>query len=387
MSREAWLRLAACAGAAALLQMDGTIITVALPSVGDDFGVGSHTLSWALTAYFVAYAIALFPGGRLVDRLGSRRLALVGLGLFGAGAVIGALAPGFGVLIGSRIVQGAGAGLVSPASLAGAVSGFPPDRRGSALGIWGASSGTANLVGPLLGGVLTVAFGWRANWWVLVPLSAAAALAVVRLVPATVHEDESPRLVELRAGLIAACALVAGLTFTVMIGAFFLAQQYLQEVPEYSALGAAAALLIVALAVALAAPIAGRLADSRGERLPATFGFALSGVALGVLSIPGVPLHGLGPVPLLVAAGFGLGLLFTPASRAALNAVPQARHGRVSATLSAARLVGAAVGAGLAGVAVSGGVTTDHVRLGLLGAAGICLVIGLPAAWRLGGRP
>jgi predicted MFS family arabinose efflux permease len=294
------------------------------------------------------------------------------------------VAPGFGLVVGSRAVQGVGAGLVSPASLAGAVSGFPPERRGAALGIWGASSGTANLIGPLLGGVLTVAFSWRANWWVLVPLSAAAAAGVVALVPPTVRADESPRLVELRRGLIAAAALVAGLTFTVMIGAFFLAQQYLQEVPGYSAIGAAAALVIVALAVGVAAPLAGRLADRRGERLPAVSGFALAGAALGVLAIPGVPLHGLVAAPPLMAAGLGLGLLFTPASRAALNAVPQARHGRVSATLSAARLVGAAAGAGLAGLAVSGGVTAHHVRLGLLGAAAICFAVGLPAAFRLG---
>jgi MFS family permease len=381
--REAWLRLAACAGAASLLQMDGTIITVALPSVGHDLDVGSHTLSWALTVYFLAYAGALFPGGHLVDRLGSRQVALAGLGLFAAGATVGALSPSFELVVASRALQGLGAGLVSPASLAGAVSGFPAERRGTALGIWGASSGMANLIGPLLGGVLTAAFSWRANWWALVPLSLVAAVAVVALVPPTVREDESPRLVELRRSLIAAAALVAGLTFAVMIGAFFLAQQYLQEVPGYSAIGAAAALLIVAAAVAVAAPMAGRLSDRHGERLPAFMGFAVAGTALGVLAIPGVPLHGLGAVAPLVVAGLGLGLLFTPASRAALNAVPQARHGRVSATLSAARLAGAAAGAGLSGLALSGGVTTGHVRLGLLGAAAICLAIGLPAAWRL----
>ncbi len=81
----------------------------------------------------------------------------------------------FAELIVARIVQGAGAGLVSPAALAGAVSGFPPERRGAALGIWGASAGTSNLIGPLLGGLLTVTLGWRADWWALVPLTAAAA--------------------------------------------------------------------------------------------------------------------------------------------------------------------------------------------------------------------
>src|SRR5256714_15541250 len=79
ISRDAWLRLAACAAAAALLQMDGTIVTVALPSVGRELDVGSHTASWILTAYFVAYGLTLFPGGALVDRIGARRVGPLGL--------------------------------------------------------------------------------------------------------------------------------------------------------------------------------------------------------------------------------------------------------------------------------------------------------------------
>src|SRR6266704_2744308 len=86
ITRDAWLRLAACAAAAALLQMDGTIVTVALPSVGRELAVGSHTLAWVLTAYFLAYGLMLFPGGALVDRIGSRRVGLYGLALFAVGA-------------------------------------------------------------------------------------------------------------------------------------------------------------------------------------------------------------------------------------------------------------------------------------------------------------
>ncbi len=384
MPRAAWLQLAACTATAALLQIDGTLITVALPSVGHALDVGSHTLSWVLTLYFIAYAIALFPGGRLVDAYGARTIAFAGLGLFAAGAVAGALSPSFSVLLLSRAVQGVGAGLVSPAALAGAVSGFPPERRGTALGIWGAGSGTANLAGPLLGGVLTVLLGWRANWWALVPLTLAATLAIWRLVPRAVHADESPALGGLRQRVVAAATLVATLTFVVMIGTFFLAQQYLQEVPRYSALGAASTLILVALMVALAAPFAGRLADVRGERWPALLGFTLAGVGLAALGVPGVPLHGVVSLPLLLPVGLGLGLLFAPASRAALNAVPQARHGRVSAVLSAGRLLGAAIGSGLAGLALAPGVSDRHVHGALIGAALICVLVGVPAAAQLG---
>ena len=384
--REAWLRLAACAGAAALLQMDGTIVTVALPSVGEELGADSHELSYVLTAYFVAYGLTLFPGGALVDRVGSRIVGLGGLGVFAAGAVIGALAGSFEVLVVSRVVQGVGAGLVSPASLAGAVSGFPPERRGAALGIWGASSGVANLIGPVVGGLLTVAIDWRACWWFLVPASAAAAVAIWQLVPREVHADESPETSGLRQRVVAAAALVAALTFAVMIGAFYLGQQHLQLAAGYSALGAAAALTLIALVVAVAAPVSGRLADSRGEGQTAALGFCLVALALGVLAIPGVPLDGLGALPLLVPFGLGLGLLFVPASRAALNAVPQAKHGRVSSLLSASRLIGAGVGAVLGGVALSGGVTEEHMRIALGAGAALCLVVGLPAAAELSNR-
>jgi MFS transporter, DHA2 family, methylenomycin A resistance protein len=387
ITRDARLRLAACIGAAALLQIDGTIVTVALPSVGHDLGVNSHRLSGVLTAYFVAYGVMLFPGGSLVDRVGCRRTALAGLALFAGGAVIGALAQSFAVLIASRLVQGTGAGLVSPASLAGAVSGYPRERRGSALGLWGASSGVANLIGPVVGGLLTVAIGWRACWWFLVPAAAASAWAIARFVPSELRDDETPDTAGLRQRVIGAAAVVAALTFVVMIGTFFLAQQYLQEEAGYSALGAAAALTVIALMVGVGAPIAGQLSDSRGERWTAMLGFVVTAGGLVVLGIPGAPLEGPAALALLLPFGLGIGLLFAPASRAALNAVSQSRHGRVSSLLSTCRLLGAALGASLAGIAVTGGVTDTNVHVALLVAAALCIVVGIPAASGLSGTP
>jgi MFS transporter, DHA2 family, methylenomycin A resistance protein len=386
ISRDARLRLAACAGAAALLQIDGTIVTVALPSVGEELNVNSHSLSLVLMAYFLAYGVVLFPGGSLVDRFGSRRVALAGLSVFAGGAVLGALAQSFGFLIVSRLVQGLGAGLVSPASLAGAVSGYPPERRGSALGLWGASSGAANLVGPLIGGLLTVAIDWRACWWFLVPSASAVAWAISRFVPREVYADQTPETAGLRQRVVGAAAIVAALTFVVMIGGFFIAQQYLQQTVGYSALGAAAALTVIAVLVGVGAPLAGRLTDRRGERFTATLGFSSAALGLLLLGIPGAPLHGLAAMPLLLPFGIGIGLLFVPASRAALNAVPQAKHGRVSSLLSMSRLLGAAAGSGLAGLALTGGVTSGNVHAALLVAGAVCLLIGLPAAAELSPR-
>src|SRR5438445_425096 len=152
-------------------------------------------------------------------------------------------------------------------------SGGNPERRGAALGFWGASSGMANLVGPVVGGLLTVAIDWRACWWFFLPASVAVAWGLRRFVPRAVRADESPETAGLRQRVVAAAALVAALTFVVMIGAFYLAQQYLQVSAGYSALGAAAALTLIALLVGVAAPLAGRLADARGEGPTLILGF------------------------------------------------------------------------------------------------------------------
>jgi MFS transporter, DHA2 family, methylenomycin A resistance protein len=384
--RSAWTRLAACTAAAALLQLDGTLITVALPSVAHGLHVKGSSTSAVLSAYFGAYALLLIPGGELVDRFGVRRLALSGLALFAVGALAGALVSNFTELLIARVIQGAGAGLVSPAALAGAISGFPAERRGSALGIWGASAGMSNLLGPLLGGLLTIAFGWRADWWALIPLTMAVAVAIARLVPSVVHVEEEGGNPSMNR-IVAAATLIAALTFAVMIGAFYIAEQYLQRVAGFSALGAAAALVLVALLVGAAAPLAGALVDRRGEQLPTLLGFIGAGVGLVILGLPGVSLDSLVTVLPLIPVGLGLGMLFVPTSRAALNASPLASHGRTSALLSVGRLLGAAVGAGLAGVALSGTLTASTVHHALLLGAALCLVLGIPASMSLRAQP
>jgi MFS family permease len=382
--RSAWSRLAVCTACAALLQLDGTLITVALPSVAHGLHISPSSTSVVLSAYFAAYALLLIPGGELVDRFGARWVALVGLALFAVGLAAGALADNLCVLLVARAVQGAGAGLVSPAALAGAVSGFPPQRRGRALGIWGASAGMSNLLGPLLGGLLTVALGWRADWWALVPLTIAAGVAIARLMPTIVHADQGESRVLNR--IVLAATLVAGLTFAIMIGAFYIVEQYLQRVAGFSALGASGALVLVALLVGAAAPVAGRLVDRHGEQLPALIGFGASALGLMVLGIPGMTLDGVVTILPVIPLGLGLGMLFVPTSRAALNASPSAAHGRTAALLSVGRLLGATVGAGLAGIALSGTLTASTVHRTLLLGAMLCIVVGLPAATGLTAR-
>src|SRR5438270_5589182 len=169
-----------------------------------------------------------------------------------------------------------------------------------------------------------------------------------------------------------------------MIGCFYLAEQYLQRAAGFSALGASSVLVVVALLVGAAAPVAGRLVDLYGERLPAVAGFAASAVGLLVLGVPGVPLHSPVTILPLIPIGLGLGMLFVPTSRAALNATPLSSHGRTSALLSMGRLLGAAVGAGLAGAALAGGVDAAKTHDALLIACAVCVLIGIPASTRLG---
>src|SRR5262249_48295310 len=137
------------------------------------------------------------------------------------------------------------------------------------------------------------------------------------------------------------------------------------------------------------APIAGKLVDRYGEKLPALIGFIAAGIGLALLGIPGFTLDGVVTILPLIPVGLGLGMLFVPTSRAALNATPDASHGRTSALLSVGRLVGAAVGAGLAGVALAGTLTASTVHHTLLLGALICFVIGIPASMYLtgGGAP
>lgn len=215
------------------------------------------------------------------------------------------------------------------------------------------------------------------------PLAIVAAGVIAIHVPQTVRIGETAPSTPVLSPVVVAAGTVAALTFAIMIGSFYLAEQYLQRTAGYSALGASAVLVLVALLVGAGAPVAGRLADRHGERPVAVLGFGLAGVGFAALAIPGMPLDtGLAVAPLM-AVGVGLGMLFAPTSRAALNATPPSLHGRVSAVLSTGRLLGAAVGAGLAGVAIERGPSISTVHESLLIASVACLALGVPASTRL----
>jgi DHA2 family methylenomycin A resistance protein-like MFS transporter len=171
-----------------MITLDATIVNVALGPIGADLGGALSTAQWIVNGYTLAFAALLLSGGALADRVGLRAGFLVGLAVFGLGSAACAAATSLAALIVARVVQGAGAAALMPCSLALIAHLFPEPRdRRRALGVWGGVSGIGLAAGPVLGGVLTAAFGWRAIFLVNVPIAVAAA-ELVRS-----HVEETPR--------------------------------------------------------------------------------------------------------------------------------------------------------------------------------------------------
>src|SRR3954452_13847133 len=169
-----------------MITLDATIVNVALGPIGADLGGALSTAQWIVNGESLALAALLLSAGALADRAGARTGFLVGLAVFALGSAACAGAASLTVLVAARVVQGSGAAALMPCSLALIAHAFPDahDRR-RALGLWGGASGIGLAAGPVLGGVLIAAFGWRAIFLVNVPIAAAAALFLLRRVEET----------------------------------------------------------------------------------------------------------------------------------------------------------------------------------------------------------
>jgi EmrB/QacA subfamily drug resistance transporter len=166
-----------------MILLDSTIVSVATPQIMAGLGAGIGEVVWVSSAYLLAYAVPILVTGRLGDRVGPKRVYLVGLAIFTLSSAWCGLAPTIGGLIAARIVQGFGASMMTPQTMATITRIFPPQRRGAAMGVWGSVAGVATLVGPVLGGLLTDSVGWRWIFFVNVPVGVLAAVLVWRLVP------------------------------------------------------------------------------------------------------------------------------------------------------------------------------------------------------------
>lgn len=183
-ARRPGLILAALAMAQLIVALDYSIVFVALPDIGSGVGFSDQQLQWVIGAYVVAFGGCLLLGGRLADLLGRRRMFLTGLALYGVASVAGGFATEPGLLVAARVVQGIGGALLSPAILSLITTTFEEGKeRNRAFGIWGATGSSGMVIGSLLGGVLTQAFGWAATFFVNVPLVIGVVLLGLRAIP------------------------------------------------------------------------------------------------------------------------------------------------------------------------------------------------------------
>jgi len=214
--RKWWPLVAICTGACMLL-IDVTIVNVALPDMARQLNTTFSDLQWVIDLYALVLGALVLTVGAIADRFGRRRLYLIGLVLFAAASLTCGLAPNVGVLIAARGVQGLGAAAMFATTMALISNTYTGRDRGMAFGIWGAVNGAASAVGPIVGGLLTVNFGWRWIFLVNLPVSVAAVALTLRVV--TESKDPSPRRIDF-AGMTSFTIAAAALTYALIRGAW-----------------------------------------------------------------------------------------------------------------------------------------------------------------------
>jgi EmrB/QacA subfamily drug resistance transporter len=166
-----------------MIMVDSTIVAVANPTIMAELHIGYDAVVWVTSAYLLGYAVVLLVAGRLGDRFGSKNLYLIGLVVFTLASMCCGLSGSAAMLIAARVVQGVGAGILTPQTLSTITQIFPPQRRGVAMSVWGATAGVASLVGPLAGGALVDGLGWQWIFFINVPIGIVGLALAVRLVP------------------------------------------------------------------------------------------------------------------------------------------------------------------------------------------------------------
>jgi MFS transporter, DHA2 family, methylenomycin A resistance protein len=424
--------LAAICLAYFMVILDATIVNVALPALRADLGTGVSALQWVVDGYTLMFAALLLSGGALGDRLGPRPVFQGGLWLFVAASAACGLAPSATVLVLARLVQGVGAALAVPASLALLRAGHPdPALRARAVGVWGAIAGIAAASGPVLGGVLVAAASWRLVFFVNLPIGLAALALAARHVPAPAPRPRALDPVAQATAVVGLGALTvaliqagrAGATAPPVIAAFavfvlaavafvtverraadpmlppglfgaptfsgatvvgllinlgfygqlFVINLYFQEVRHLSPLMAGLALLPEAGLVSIASALSGRFTARAGSPRPTMLiGLTLGGAGLlGLLAAGRATPYSALVVP-LVAAGAGMAFTMPAATTAVVDAAPAERAGVASGVINAARQVGAVIGVALLGSLVAAGdgiVGGQRVALAVAGAA------------------
>jgi len=419
-----WLVLGICCMSLFIVGIDVTALNLALPRIQHDLHTSYAQLQWVVDAYTVVIAGLLMLSGSMGDRLGRRRVFQTGLLVFGVGSLVCSLAPNIEVLIAARTLQAVGGSMLNPVAMSIVTNTFDDAReRAQAIGVWGATVGLSMALGPVVGGALVESVGWRAIFWLNLPVVAAALVLTALFVP----ESRAPRarrvdpvgqvsvmvlLSALTFGIIegndrgwssptvvgcfvlAALALVtlvvyeprrpeplidprffasvpftgavlsAILGFAAFGGFLFLNTLYLQEVRGLSPLSAGLLTLPMAGATAVLSPISGRVVGARGARLPMLL--AAVGVTVSGLLLTGLSAH----TPYLrlavayLAFGAGFGMLNAPITNAAVSGMPRTQAGVAAAVASTSRQVGLSLGVAVFGAVVSARMV-GPVRTGL----------------------
>jgi EmrB/QacA subfamily drug resistance transporter len=408
-SHKAAILATVCAAVLAI-NLDTTIVNVALPSISRELSAGTRQLQWVVDGYNLAFAGLVLAAGSLSDRFGRRPALIVGLVGFALASAAGALVSSAGALVVTRFVMGTFAALIFPTTLSIISNTFRERReRAAALGIWGAVVGLGVAAGPVMGGVLLEHFYWGSVFWALVPLALVTAVAAFLFVPES--RDASVPALD-RPGVLISVAMLAALTYTIIeapsrgwsslatIGGFagaaallvgfvlwerrtshpmldvtlfrdrrfsaasgavtvtffalfgfiFLVTQYFQFVRGYGALSTGARILPVAMSIAVASVVGAALAPRIGTKVVVTTGLVLFGTAFLWISTSDVATsYPRVIVPQMVIMGLGMGLISTPATESILLVLPPARAGVGSAVNDATRELGGTLGVAVVG--------------------------------------
>jgi EmrB/QacA subfamily drug resistance transporter len=386
--------------------LDGTVVNVALPDIGRDLNASTAALQWILNGYLLSLASLILLGGALGDRYGRRRVFVIGVAVFTISSLLCAIAPNSGMLIAARVLEGVGAALLTPGSLAMIEATFQPSDRARAIGAWSGLTGVASAVGPLLGGYLVDAVSWRAVFLLNLPIGIFVVITGLRHLPETRDPDAhgpldlagaalgavglagtTYALIEANEGdptLVAITAIVGVLalvgfairerrsknpmvplsifssrqfdaanlvTFAVyggLGGFFFLFVSFLQISLGYSPIQAGAATVPLTLVTLVFSERSGALAQRIGPRIPLTGGSLLitAGLLLMTQINPG-DAYASGILPAVLVFAAGITLVAAPVTATVLAAVDPAHAGAASGINNAVARV-----AGLLAVAV-----------------------------------
>ncbi|MCL5237344.1 MAG: MFS transporter [Nitrospirae bacterium] len=405
-----WFILSTVLMGATMSALDVSIVNVAMPTLKNTFNVSMAVIEWIAMAYMLTLTIFLPLFGRLSDMYGRSKLYNIGFVVFSVGSLLCGMSPTAGFMIVSRVIQAIGAGLLQANSVAIITHAFPANERGKAIGIQGAIQAISMSVGPFVGGILIATVGWRAIFYINIPIGILGTLAALFILPPNQKVKEKEKVDYLGAAFFAsglaflvlafnegvklgwashtiimyflsstvllslfiitelrvehplidlklfknATFLIGNLTgmlsYYVLFAIMFLMPFYLEKVLGYSVALTGSLLTPIPLAMAVVAPFSGHISDKYGSRIMTTSGMLISALACFSLLFMGVSAQ----LPLLVAVlillGVGMGLFTPPNNSAIMGSAPRDKLGVAGGVLNMMRSLGLIFGVDISGV-------------------------------------